>query len=242
MSAYEKFRKILNKVDDFSVTDLTDEKSKTYTFINPFSVKLLAESEVDISKFDKIFVDGILMVYLLKLLFKIKVRRYSFDFSSLANIVFQYGCENSLPMAFIGSDLESNRKFCKKIHEQYDGIILSFSRDGYFGEETFPELINLLEEKSTSLIVLGMGTPRQDELAIYLKSKLENTIIFTCGGFIHQYASTGNKSYYPYIIDKLNLRFLYRIYDEPKLLKRYMVEYPKSIFWIIKLFFRDKNV
>lgn len=73
-----------------------------------------------------------------------------------------------------------------------------------------------------------MGTPAQD---IFLKELNEigwDGIAFTCGGFIHQVAS-GKLNYYPEIINKLNLRWLYRIYDEPKLFKRFFCYYPLSM-------------
>ncbi|TPV53845.1 WecB/TagA/CpsF family glycosyltransferase [Aestuariibacter sp. GS-14] len=242
MSRDDQLITSLRKIANFDISDLDDKKSRAYTFVNPYSVKLLSESNIQINQFDKIYVDGILMVFILRLLFNIRVKRHSFDFTSLADVVIGYACNQDKPIAFIGSDFESNQLFCSKIRSQYKDINLGYSRDGYFGKEEYPALRNFIQENSIAIVILGMGTPKQDELAIYLKSQLSNIIIFTCGGFIHQHASTENEIYYPHIIDKLNLRFLYRIFDEPKLLKRYIYEYPRSIFWLFKLAFKDKNV
>jgi N-acetylglucosaminyldiphosphoundecaprenol N-acetyl-beta-D-mannosaminyltransferase len=72
-----------------------------------------------------------------------------------------------------------------------------------------------------------MGTPLQEEFLLEVHLKSETIIGFTCGGFIHQTAKGIN--YYPKWINKFNLRWLFRIFDEPKLFERYFVKYPKSL-------------
>lgn len=44
---------------------------------------------------------------------------------------------------------------------------------------------------------------------------------FTCGGFIHQTANN-EIEYYPLWIDRMNLRFVYRMYKEKHTRKRYV--------------------
>ena len=78
-----------------------------------------------------------------------------------------------------------------------------------------------------------MGTPFQEQFLVDLKNLGWIGAGYTCGGFIHQTAA--NIKYYPEFFNTYNLRWLYRMIDEPKLIKRYLILYPKSTF----LFFFD---
>ena len=72
-----------------------------------------------------------------------------------------------------------------------------------------------------------MGTPLQEQFLLSLQASGWSGKGYTCGGFLHQTASQIN--YYPYWINRLGLRAFYRMYDEPKLVKRYFIDYPKAI-------------
>ena len=81
------------------------------------------------------------------------------------------------------------------------------------------------------IIVCGMGAPLQEQLLVDLQNIGWIGTGYTCGGFLHQIAS--NIQYYPIWTDKYHLRWAYRIYDEPKLFKRYFWEYPKFLMVFI---------
>ncbi len=243
MSSDERFVKILKLIDNVNYHDFEkDEISKAYTFVNPFSLRLLCESDVEIEQFDKIFIDGGLLKKIVNLSLKKDLNRYSFDFTSLANVIFKYAEDESLRLSVIGSDVLSNEKFVEKIKKKYPELVLTYSRDGYFSENEYEKIINDLDLAKPDIILLGLGTPKQDKFSLHLKKKLSGKLIFTCGGFIHQYSNTKNESYYPNILNKLNLRFLYRIFDEPKLIKRYSVIYPQSLIWYFVKFMKNKRV
>ena len=76
-----------------------------------------------------------------------------------------------------------------------------------------------------------MGTPKQEEFLLDLSQAGWKGTGYTCGGFLHQTAQ--NIKYYPKWIDLFNLRAIYRIYDEPRLIKRYMLEYPIALIYIL---------
>jgi N-acetylglucosaminyldiphosphoundecaprenol N-acetyl-beta-D-mannosaminyltransferase len=94
-------------------------------------------------------------------------------------------------------------------------------------EEVQHEIVKL----DPDFLVIGMGTPLQESFLSNIKSLGWGGVGFTCGGFIHQTASGLN--YYPKWINKLNLRWLYRIWDEPRLLTRYLIQYPRFVVLFI---------
>jgi exopolysaccharide biosynthesis WecB/TagA/CpsF family protein len=211
----------------------TFHKTGFYTFLNPYSY-LHARKHKDVYKnFDGIYIDGQWLVYFLSF-FKIrKATRASFDYSSIADEVFNKVCELKLSVAIIGSKESFNKQFCEFILKKYPNISIKISKNGYLTEGDNKKLIHEIKNKDIQFVLVGMGSPMQEKFLVELKQSDWNGLAYTCGGFIHQTASRGG-DYYPNIIDKYNLRFIYRIYDEPKLLKRYLIEYPKFVLYFIK--------
>jgi N-acetylglucosaminyldiphosphoundecaprenol N-acetyl-beta-D-mannosaminyltransferase len=76
-----------------------------------------------------------------------------------------------------------------------------------------------------------MGVPLQEEFLIDLRDTGWTGTGYTCGGFFHQ--SARKLEYYPRLFDKLQLRWLYRMIQEPRLAKRYLLDYPKFVFIFI---------
>ena len=197
-----------------------------YTFINPYSYMLLRKSKV-LDQFDKIFVDGISLVKLLHV-FGIRTVRRSFDMTSLAPLVFETSISKNLTIYFLGSTQEDIENFIGTIRKTYPKLNIIGYRNGYFeDEEERTRTISDLLEKSPDVVIAGMGTPYQENFLIDLKKVGWNGKGFTCGGFIHQTAK--EIDYYPSFFDKNNLRWFYRMIDEPKLIKRYFLQYPVSI-------------
>ena len=70
-------------------------------------------------------------------------------------------------------------------------------------------------------LIVGMGMLAQERFLLRVRDAGFRGIGFTCGGFIHQTARN-EIDYYPGWVDRMNLRFLYRMYREKHTRKRYM--------------------
>ena len=210
------------------------EEARVVTFLNPYSLLKIFESNVNLDTFDKICIDGVALKVFLELVYRdTKIERLSFDFTSLANLVFEKAADKKKNGFILGSDQVSNDRFLTKISEMYPGLELD-GRSGYF--DTDKEMLKFLDslaESNFDFIVVGMGAVKQEEVAIALMSQGFEGPIYTCGGFIHQTASSGGK-YYPAWVDKCNLRFAYRMYKEPTTVRRYLVDYPKAFFFLTR--------
>ena len=203
------------------------------TFINPYSYYSLRRTPDIISCFDRIYFDGSLAVVVFSFLFKRKLVRRSFDFTSVANDFFKFANERSLRIAVIGSTEESITKFTDFLRSEYKNIQIIYYRNGYFSDSERIDVINKLVGMDFDFLLVGMGTPYQEQFLGVYKEMGGAASAFTCGGFIHQTASVENGVYYPNFFNTYNLRWLYRIIDEPKLAKRYFIQYPLSIFYIM---------
>lgn len=215
-----------SKVQDFTI------KRGVNSFINPFSLLKLGETENLVEGIDFLYVDGIALVKFIKMFFGKTVGRYSFDDSSIAPDVFKFVHANNLQLAILGTTQTNLEKSVRILEKRY-GFKVAFARNGFFeNEQEKAAVINQIANGKYDVVVCGMGTPLQEKFLIQLKEAGWNGYGYTCGGYLHQLAT--KEKYYPKFFDKLNIRWIYRIYDEPKLFHRYFVLYPVFAYQFMK--------
>jgi N-acetylglucosaminyldiphosphoundecaprenol N-acetyl-beta-D-mannosaminyltransferase len=198
-------------------------------FVNPFTYLVLRNKNI-LEVADSIHIDGWLMCFLLKLFKICSVPRKSFDNSSLAPIVFDSAQRNKLKVALVGSDQFVIDTFSAYLKKTYPSINIIYSRNGFFNTaEDVAQSISTINRFGADLVIVGMGAGKQEEYLIDLIKSGWRGTGYTCGGFMHQTAKSGH-NYYPKWANDYNLRFLYRMYCEPKLMKRYVFYYPKFLF------------
>ena len=206
------------------------------TFLNPFSYLLARSNKDQLSHFN-INIDGGLLVILLNL-FGFKYKRKSFDMTSLAPVVFNDAIKNNKSIYFIGSKPIVIDLAIKNIQEQFPELNICGYRDGYISDNEMVVVLDVINSLKADYVICGMGTPLQEQFLIDLKMSGWTGKGYTCGGFLHQTAA-GIK-YYPNWINTLGLRAFFRMYDEPKLIKRYFIDYPHAIIIILFDLFKNK--
>ncbi|WP_183579084.1 WecB/TagA/CpsF family glycosyltransferase [Mucilaginibacter sp. X5P1] len=209
---------IIGKLGNFNI------KRGITSFVNPYSIDLLKKS-VDIANgVDYWYVDGIWLVKVINKTLKKNINRFSFDDTSVAPLVFKFARENKLNIGLIGTKEGVIEQAAKNLGEAYD-VKFNYVRHGYFNSAAdMDEALQILKDKDISVVICGMGTPKQEEFLITLKKSGWNGYGYTCGGYLHQ--SAQKVGYYPSFFDKYNIRWVYRIYSEPQLFKRYLIKYP----------------
>lgn len=199
--------------------DLLPDSNKLITFINFYYFIYSSHTNVKYNRFDYIASDGFVLTFLLKYFIGAQTKRISFDMTSVAPQIFNYCIKHNLSLYFIGANENDIYGFIRTITKNFPGINIIGFRNGYFTDKS--DLINsaqLIKDKTPNIVIIGMGAPLQDEFSLFLKDLGFAGTIYTCGGFIHQ---TSNRlKYYPYLINKLNLRFLYRFVFEKYVFKR----------------------
>jgi N-acetylglucosaminyldiphosphoundecaprenol N-acetyl-beta-D-mannosaminyltransferase len=194
-----------------------------YTFINSYSYLRIRESNFANFSFDGYFYDGIIMKMFINLFLNKSISRISFDMTSLAPIIFKDSIKKNKNIYFIGSTEIEINGFIKTIKSNYADLDIVGYRHGYFSDHEREESLNKINNINPDIVIVGMGSPLQENFLLDLKKTGWEGIGFTCGGFIHQ--TSKGLLYYPAWIDKTNLRWLYRLYDEPKLIKRFLGSY-----------------
>lgn len=214
-------KKILS-TNKLSLNDIAGCKGSIYTFLNPVSYLTALDNKNLFNQFDGIFADGSLLVAAIKLLYRKKVTRRSFDMTSLAPQLFQYAEINKKTIYIVASKQEETEKAVNIFKERYPNLRFAGYRNGYFtSEDEQNKEAEYITQLNPDFLIVGMGTLMQERFLLKVKETGYQGIGFTCGGFIHQTAKN-EIDYYPVWIDKMNLRFIYRMYKEKHTRKRYL--------------------
>jgi len=208
------------------------QESKLISFLNPYSYLCLRRCPELYRCVDEFYCDGIMLAKLMRLTGR-KFQRVSFDMTSLAPSIFEEASRLGKSVYFIGGEPGVVDQAVRVFRSQHDGLRVSGYRHGFFddGKER-KGVIKDLVMLNPDVVVVGMGVPLQENFIVDLRREGWCGVAFTCGGFLHQTASKGAR-YYPDWIDRLNLRWLYRMIDEPKLMRRYFADYPKFLLFFL---------
>lgn len=106
--------------------------------------------------------------------------------------------------------------------------------DGFQAPSTY---LHLLRERRPSLVLLAMGMPRQEELALWLRSQLAHGCLLVCGGAIVDFLG-GRTRRAPLLLQRMGMEWAWRLGQEPvRLFKRYVIGNPRFLWrtWRLKL-------
>lgn len=222
------------QTEKWQFTELFEVKSRIYTFLNPVSYLTALDNQALFEQFDGIFADGSILVSAIKLCYGKKVRRVSFDMTSLAPYLLTYAEANAKTVYIVASTQSQVEKAVKIFKEQYPGLRIAGYRNGYFASEEEKQMeAKHIMELNPDFLIVGMGALMQEQFLLKVKKLGYRGIGFTCGGFIHQTAEN-QMYYYPKWIDQMNLRFLYRMYKEKHTRTRYLQAaflFPARFIW-----------
>jgi N-acetylglucosaminyldiphosphoundecaprenol N-acetyl-beta-D-mannosaminyltransferase len=215
---------------------LSYQETSTYhfiSFVNLFSLLQLMKSERDYSKL-MFFCDGFLMCLSVYVVTGVYPKRVSFDFTSIAHVVFETANEQGASIYIVGSEIEINLQFSDFIKRKYKNINIVGNHSGFFKAGDSEVLVRNIVNINPDYVLIGMGAPKQDDFSLDLYAGGYKGKSYTCGGFMHQTVMKDG-AYYPLLVDKFNVRFLYRMYREPYTIKRYLLDYPRSLFKYLRL-------
>lgn len=216
---------LVNKIEEADLLPLQEVLSsapRIYTFLNPVSYLTAMEHKEVFARFDGIFADGSILVAAIKTLYGKAVERRSFDMTSLAPELFSFAERQGKTVYIVASRQEQVERAIGIFKERWPGLKFAGHRNGYFSSESeMDEEAAKIVAAAPDFLIVGMGMLAQERFLLRVRDAGFQGIGFTCGGFIHQTARN-EIDYYPGWVDRMNLRFLYRMYREKHTRKRYM--------------------
>lgn len=203
------------------------EGCKIVTCLNAFyMVKLKQEDYHWYEEFDYIPSDGMGPIKLNKLFGKPKSVRLSFDLSTMAGPVFRDMMAHGESLYVLGAKPGEVDKSVETIKKNFEGIKIAGLHHGYI-KDCKDAIVKEIIDSGAKVVIVGMGAPMQDEMAVLLKRAGFVGSVYTCGGFIHQTQDTMIS--FPAWTNKLGLRWLYRIFTQSGMFKRLIETYPKFV-------------
>lgn len=106
-------------------------------------------------------------------------------------------------------------------------------KTGFFDDDYYIQYYaENVDTKYLNVVVLAMGMPKQERIALAL-SKLNVPSLIICGGAIIDFQA-GKTSRAPLLMRKLGLEWFYRLTQEPKrMFQRYVIGIPKFFLHLI---------
>ena len=203
---------------------------KVHTCVNPYSYHLVRKHTELYGRVDGLFVDGMTMCWWIRLLWSKKIPRLSFDMSGMAADLFDYlnRQDSGKSIYFLGTRQDVLEKTIEQFRKNYPLMNISGYRNGYFADkDERMDTIGKIISADSDFVIIGMGSPLQEQFALDLQEAGYKGIVFTCGGFLHE--SAGNINYYPDWVNRYNLRAFYRLFHEKGLWSRLynvLIEFP----------------
>jgi exopolysaccharide biosynthesis WecB/TagA/CpsF family protein len=117
-------------------------------------------------------------------------------------------------------------KSVETIKQNFEGIKIAGFHHGYI-KDCKDSIVQEIKDSGARVVIIGMGAPMQDEMAVLLKRAGFVGSVYTCGGFIHQTQDTMVS--FPTWTNKLGLRWLYRLFTQKGMVKRLIETYPKFV-------------
>ena len=195
---------------------------RIYTFLNPVSYLTAMDHKEVFVRFDGIFADGSILVAAIRMLYGKSVERRSFDMTSLAPELFSFAEREGKTVYVVASEQRQVEKAVGVFRQRWPGMVFAGYRNGYFSSEAEQdEEAKRIVEAAPDFLIVGMGALAQERFLLKVKDAGFKGIGFTCGGFIHQTAQD-EIDYYPAWADRMNMRFVYRMYKEKHTRKRYL--------------------
>jgi N-acetylglucosaminyldiphosphoundecaprenol N-acetyl-beta-D-mannosaminyltransferase len=168
--------------------------------------------------------------------------RRCFDFSQRigdAGDFFEKARKHGWRVMSVGGSRDEAAQFEDVIKKRYCGAVIIHAISG-FDRNLLEKVSAEIDRNRTTHVILGLGAPLQESIALGICKRFPSIDVFTCGGFITQTALKKG-DFYPIIIQKLGLRWFYRFVKQKGLLKRTIVEYPRGICYFVLQNYRFKK-
>jgi len=199
-------------------------RCKIITCLNPYyMIKLKSDDYSIYNEFDYIASDGMGPIILNKIFGRPKSVRLSFDMVGIAGPVFQDILMNNESLYVLGDEPGVAERAIKMFQNNFVGLRVAGYHHGFIND-CKEEVIQDILKSGAKVVIIGMGAPAQDIMAIQLREAGFIGTIYTCGGFLHQ--TQNSIDYYPNWINKLGLRWVYRLFTQKGMFKRLIESYP----------------
>lgn len=155
----------------------------------------------------------------------------------LINMMFKSNAFKDVGFFLLGSQDNVLSKACENLKSNFNIKILG-KHNGFFSEEETENIISAINSSGAKILLVGLGSPKQEKWIAHNKLKLNVKVCMGIGGCFDVFA--GNVKRAPVFFQKNHLEWLYRLYCQPSRFIR-MLALPQFIINVIYARFKQKN-
>ncbi len=132
-------------------------------------------------------------------------------------------------VALIGAKEDVIQNATKKLQSEFEGINICYTHNGYFPYAQ--EIIDELKVAQPDLILVALGSPKQDIFINNCRKTLQKSVFIGVGGSFDVWAGTVERA--PKFYKKIGCEWLYRTIKQPERFKRIYKTLPLFLFEVI---------
>lgn len=165
---------------------------------------------------------------------KIGLKIKGIDAQRIAGIEFSHKmveecAKKGFSLGLIGAKPDIIQKTSENLKVEFKNLNIVYVQDGYFSEKDV--VLAQLKEKSPKLLLVALGSPKQEEFIKEARKLLPESVMVGVGGSFDVWSGEVQRA--PVIYQKLGLEWLYRTVKEPQRFKRIFPNLPRFIFRVI---------
>lgn len=216
----------LPQVSSHILSSIAERERFTVTYLNPNYVVAARKSPelvTAINEFDLVLADGIGVVVGARALDIPVNERLSTDRVCLE--VFRKCTEEKLPVRIflLGGRPGVGEKAAEKLKATFPQLSVAGVHHGWFDPRLDARIVEMINASRPDLLLVCMGTPRQQFWVRAHAPALKCPVIMTGGGYLDNLSVSA--TYYPRWVDRAALNWLWRLCTEPRhVWKRYTIE------------------
>jgi N-acetylglucosaminyldiphosphoundecaprenol N-acetyl-beta-D-mannosaminyltransferase len=118
-----------------------------------------------------------------------------------------------LTVFLLGARAEVNRRAIATARRRHPGLRI-VGRDGYFTAEGEEPVLEEVRTARPGIVLVGMSSPRKEDVIRHLAPRLDAAILVACGGYIDILGGRTRRA--PLFVQKASLEWLFRFVQEPR--------------------------
>ena len=151
-----------------------------------------------------------------------------------AKRLLQDTARSGVPVAIVGAKEEVITEAVKRLEREIGGLNIVYYHNGYFNDNQ--EIYNELKQKSPKLVLVALGSPKQEEFIYNAKKILNPALMIGIGGSLDVWSGSVKRA--PKLFQKTGTEWLYRVVTQPSRFKRIFPTLP--LFLIKALTAKEK--
>ncbi|MGM9993772.1 MAG: WecB/TagA/CpsF family glycosyltransferase [Candidatus Avigastranaerophilus sp.] len=136
----------------------------------------------------------------------------------LAYALLEEANHSNFSAALVGAKPDVVEKAVTTIQNKLNNINICYKQDGYFDSEKENIIINDIYNLQPDIILVALGSPKQEFFIQKCKEKYPNAVYIGVGGSFDVWAGVVERA--PYFFRFIGCEWIYRTYKQPERLKR----------------------